>query len=111
MGGEGADGVTYAHDPEWTDFPEVGEAIKTAGAEENCYTIATHPEMGIWAVGIGGGWKTRETACKLALSVAVARACADFDAVAANYPDFAALCSTVGIVSSGGAPPAKIRRA
>lgn len=63
--------VTFHHDPEWEKFPEVGQAIKYAGGAEECFCVATVESMHKWAVGIGTGWKTRESAAKVALAVAL----------------------------------------
>merc|ERR1740121_2955705 len=40
------------HDPEATSYPEVYQAWKAAGQEDNCMTVATCPSMGQWAVGL-----------------------------------------------------------
>jgi len=87
--------VVFTHDPDWEVMPEMAEAIKQAGGEENCYAVASVPSAGIWAVGLAGGWKVRELACKLALSVALVASSGDFDRFAA-YPDFVEFAQTAG---------------
>lgn len=63
--------VMFHHDPDWLEFPEVAAAMRAASAESNCFAVATCPNVRKWAVGIGGAWKTRETAAKLALCMAL----------------------------------------
>ncbi|CAE6914323.1 ASPH [Symbiodinium sp. KB8] len=87
--------VVFTHDPDWEIMPEMAEAIKQAGGEENCYAVASVPSAGIWAVGLAGGWKVRELACKLALSVALVASSGDFDRFGA-YPDFVEFAQTAG---------------
>ncbi|CAE8590857.1 unnamed protein product, partial [Polarella glacialis] len=56
--------VVLQHDADWEVFPEVGDAFKAAGLPEECFAIAMCASQGKWAIGIGGGWKTREPAAK-----------------------------------------------
>jgi len=94
--------VVFTHDPDWDVMPEIAEAIKQAGGEDNCYAVATVPSAGIWAVGLAGGWKVRELACKLALSVALVASSGDYDRFA-SYPDFVAFAQSAG--TPGAAAP------
>lgn len=102
------DNVTFLHDPDWESMPELGEAIKQASGEEHCFCVATVPSRAVWAVGLAGGWKPRETAAKLALSLALVAQSGD-SALVRRYPDFAAYFSELGI-PGGEAPPAPKRR-
>lgn len=65
--------VAFHHDADWETFPEVGQAIRNAGyqAPEFCYCIATCESLSKWAIGIGSGWKGRESAAKVAMAVAL----------------------------------------
>lgn len=78
--------IELKHDSDWQDYPEVGDAIKAAGGEENAFCIATCPGRNLYGVGLGGKQKFRENVAKLALCVAVAGQ-AD-DAFAAKFPGF-----------------------
>eukprot|EP00933_Yihiella_yeosuensis_P005887 TRINITY_DN110495_c0_g1_i1.p1 TRINITY_DN110495_c0_g1~~TRINITY_DN110495_c0_g1_i1.p1 ORF type:complete len:594 (+),score=133.46 TRINITY_DN110495_c0_g1_i1:89-1870(+) len=99
--------VIFNHDPDWDVLPEIGAAIKQAGAEEDCYCVATLPSKGVWAVGLAGGWKNRESAAKLALSLTLYPCGSDeLQQMSAKYPSFGA-CANSG-ASSGG--PAQKRR-
>lgn len=89
--------VAFHHDPDWDKFPEVAEAIKRAGAEESCFCVVTCPSQGKWALGIGSGWKTRESSGKLALSVALAKDSGKLDQIVATYPEFGPVCASAGI--------------
>merc|ERR1712107_395911 len=35
--------VELVHDPDWKEFPEIGESLKRAGAPEECYALAMCP--------------------------------------------------------------------
>ena len=87
----------------------MGRALKEAGAEENCYCVATCASANKWAVGIGGGWKAREAAVKVALSIAVVADTPEFDTLVEQYPGFGHFCASYGLVSATApvAPPAK----
>lgn len=97
--------VAFEDDPEWTIMPEVSAALTEAGAEENCYCVATCPSQGVWAVGMASGWKGRESAGKLALALALAQAAGRIEELGAQYPDFAELCVGAGLMQ-----PTKKRR-
>jgi len=88
----------FDHDPECAQYPEVYEAWKRAGQGDNCPTIATCPNLGVWAVGFGGKANALRAA-KLALSLILAQI-ADpvrVKAIMAHYPDFGKLCTVAGI--------------
>lgn len=103
--GDVAVAVQIDHDPEWEQFPEVGEAVKAAGGPEDCLAVATCAEHGAWAVGIASGWKGREAAAKLALALSVATALDKLGEVAQNHPDFRSLCEGAGLLEPTAAPP------
>merc|ERR1719188_980862 len=96
--GIGADEeVTLTDDPDWTIYPEVGEAIKASGGEESSFCIAECHTRAIWAVGAANGWKKREQCARLAMCVALAANAEDFDKVARAQPEFTRFCEAVGI--------------
>eukprot|EP00930_Biecheleria_cincta_P029812 TRINITY_DN20689_c0_g1_i1.p1 TRINITY_DN20689_c0_g1~~TRINITY_DN20689_c0_g1_i1.p1 ORF type:complete len:597 (-),score=134.48 TRINITY_DN20689_c0_g1_i1:144-1934(-) len=104
------DNVTFIHDPDWESMPELGDAIKQASGEEQCFCVAMVPSRAVWAVGAAGGWKPRETAAKLALSIALVAQSGD-SALVQRYPDFAAYFSEAGGPGAEAiAPPAPKRR-
>merc|ERR1712061_199973 len=51
--GEEYDNVVYTHDTDWDVFPEVGEAMKAASMDENCFCVAVSASHGKWGVGLG----------------------------------------------------------
>merc|ERR1712217_885022 len=92
------DVVTFCHDPEGTEYPEVYEAWKEAGQEERMATIATCPSLGQWAVGLGGK-KNAERAAKLAIALTIAAVSEPEkpSSVVYHHPSFGELCTTAGI--------------
>jgi len=87
------------HDPEWTEFPEVAEALKTVGIDDNCYALGLCPTLGKWGVGVASGWKNRELAVRMALAVAVASEVpGTIDDVIQEYPDFYQILAGAGMV-------------
>ena len=98
--------VVITHDPDWDQMPEIAEAIKQSGGEENCYAVATLPSHGLWAVGLAGGWKFREAACKLALSVALLASSGETGRFAKSYPDLVAFCNAAGTPGAAVMEPA-----
>jgi len=103
--------VTMQHDPNWEEFPEVGEALKAAGLEEQCFVLATCTSLSKWAIGLGGKWKNREQAARLALCVALAANLEDFSGLVASYPEFTEFCEKSGIVTdnAGAAEPPLVK--
>jgi len=89
--------VILTHDPEWTDFPEVGEALRVAGYEEVSLCIATCATQGKWAVGLCNRQKHRTQAARLALCVALAANADNLAEVCSKHPGFAELCATAEI--------------
>jgi len=69
-GGEGE--IQYHDDPNWTEYPAVGEVLKALAESEECYQLGVHSTLGIWAIGVGGRKKNRDQATKLALAAAIA---------------------------------------
>lgn len=82
--------VAFHHDPDWTLFPDIGEMIGKAVGEDNCFCVVTCASLGRWALGIGNGWKTRESAGKLALAacIAVGLGMAALGPLSNQYPEF-----------------------
>lgn len=64
--------IGLTHDTDWTQFPDVGEALRKAGIAENCYAIGVCPSYFVWGIGVAASWKNREIAAKLAICLAVA---------------------------------------
>merc|ERR1712107_975054 len=100
---------TMEHDPDTTQYPEVYEAWRVGGGEENSPTIAKCPSQGKWAVGFGGK-KNAERAAKLSISLSLAADAdpAQLGAICGSYPDFAKMCEECGIVVPS--PAKKMRR-
>jgi len=96
--------VELKHDTEWDVFPEVGAALKAAGAEENCFCVASCPTVGKWGVGVGAGKKPRENSARLALAVAIA-----MEAPTPKSATMEALCDAANAAATG-QPPAKRSR-
>merc|ERR1719464_2023218 len=96
--------VTIVHDADWQQFPEVGEALKQMSGEENCFAVATCPARGRWAIGVASGWKGRECATKLAISLALLADQPMRADLARSYPGFQQLCAAggIGIGGAGG---------
>jgi hypothetical protein len=89
--------IAYNDDPDWKHYPEVADAIKQAGGEENCYMVATIVSLGTWAVGLAAGKKARESACKMGLALALAQTSDQLSRLARSYPEFGAILATVGL--------------
>eukprot|EP00435_Cladocopium_sp_Y103_P045254 s2196_g12.t4 len=87
--------VVITHDPDWDQMPEIAEAIKQAGGEETCYAVGTLPSHGLWAVGLAGGWKFRESACKLALSIALVATTGEIDRFASSQLPLSRSCAEI----------------
>jgi len=98
--------LEFHHDTDYDVFPEVIDALKRAGVEENCFCVASCPPLGKWAVGLGSGWKTRESAGKLALAVSIAEVSTKLEETVGFYPDFGSLLASAGV----SAPAAKKRK-
>jgi len=98
--------VTFEDDPDWKEVPEVGTALKEAGAEENGYCIAVCEEQACWGVGMASGWKARESAAKLALAMAIAQNTGRLEELAKTYSEFGVVLAAAGLVEQ----PQKRRR-
>merc|ERR1712232_688782 len=92
---------TIEHDPDLEKFPEVAEAVKLAGGEEDCISVITCPSEHKWAVGIASGWKNREKAAKLALALTFIEDEAKFIECAEKYDGFGYLASCAGLMPAG----------
>merc|ERR1712113_65734 len=90
--------VEFRDDNTWTVMPEIGQAIRSVGAEESCYCIAIAPDWSAWGVGIASGWKGRQPAAKLALMLALTRNARKLSEVAAAYPTFGAMLEASGLI-------------
>jgi len=88
--------VELKHDPEWTDYPEVGEALTSLGFGEVALCVAVCPGRSIWAVGLASKQKHRQQAARLSLCVALA-ANADSLNDVAKHDGFLQLCQSAGI--------------
>lgn len=105
-GGLSVEDVSITHDADWAEYPDIGPLVQAASGEESCYAIATCASAAKWAVGVGSNWKARETAAKLALSIAIVVGDADKVAeLSKTYPEFGRLAKRNGL--SGGPPPEK----
>jgi len=115
LAGESADAVVLIHDPSWAEFPEVGEALKQAGGDEECMCIAQSADPALWALGLGNKWKNREQAARLALSLALAASTDMLANIESVHPDFLALCEQssimTGNLADGGSAVPEVKRA
>jgi len=94
--------VQFEHDPDCDQYPEVYQAWKAAGQEDNCPTVATCPSQMKWAAGFGGKANAlRAAKLALALSLATDADPARLATIAGNYPMFAGLCAASGIEVQG----------
>jgi len=83
--GEESGQIVFLDDSDWTKFPCVGDALKTRGDKEECFTIAISPALSLWGIGVGmKGW-VRHRAAKIALATVVAMQKSD---VGEEVPDF-----------------------
>jgi len=83
--------IQYLEDPEWKEFPLVGEAVKKAmNGKEECLTIAVLETACCWAVGVGTKGKNRLTAAKVALAGTMAIQTAEVGE-APSFDEFPAL--------------------
>lgn len=97
--------VSFVHDADCDKYPEITAAVKAGGMEGIGQAVALCPSISMWAVGLAYGWKDRERAAKLALSVRIASGTDNMEALAANYPDYAAFVNKTGLVEGAGAAP------
>lgn len=97
--GEDAEHVELRHDTDWDVYPEVGNALKNAGGEEQSLCLAINPARGMWAVGTAGKWRVRENVARLALCVALAFDDADdqLETIVSKWPDFGKVCAGLGL--------------
>jgi len=63
--------VEYLDDPNWSEFPTIGKALKAIAEEEECFTVAVCPSADVWAVGVGMKSKSRSAAAKAALATSL----------------------------------------
>lgn len=66
------DEACVVDDPDWSQFPEIGDALRRSGAPEIGLAVAELGSRQKWAVGLGTGPKGRDKAARLALSIALA---------------------------------------
>merc|ERR1712232_703712 len=93
--------MTFEHDSECDQYPEVFEAWKQAGGDDRGQTVAKCDAMKAWVVGYGGK-KNADRAAKLALCVCIA-ARMDPDSVKhvlRQYPEFKRLLGECGLVAA-----------
>lgn len=84
--------VTIQDDEEWFHFPEIGVAYQKMTAIENHFAVAFSTQFSKWGVGFGNGKKTRESASRLALAVAIISGSPHVAAYDKRYPGLASLC-------------------
>jgi len=102
--------VEVVHDPDWQLFPEVANATKSAGCEDQCLAVAFCKAAGKWGVGLGGAWKPRENAAKLALCVALSVDNPQLPGVVRNNPDFGAMMASQGFAGQQPTKSARSKR-
>lgn len=99
--------VEIVHDTEWQQFPEIVQAMKLAGVGEYGFCVAKSTLFKKWGVGLGGGWKGREPAAKVALAVSIAKEGGRMMEMCHKYPEFYELCLANRLLEvDGGGPPA-----
>jgi len=98
--------VTVEDDPEWTSLPEVGQALQAAGAEDNCYCVASCASQNCWGAGLASGWQARDKSAKMALALAIAQQTGRLQELTQKYPEFHEMCASAGLVVG----PAKRRK-
>merc|ERR1712137_100946 len=96
-------------DGDATIYPEVYQAWKAAGQDDNIQMVGIIPEAKVWAVGFGGK-KNAERACKLAMALSMA----EIDPEMANklsmqYPNFRELLGSAGGQTPSGGMSALFR--
>eukprot|EP00933_Yihiella_yeosuensis_P023559 TRINITY_DN18352_c0_g1_i1.p1 TRINITY_DN18352_c0_g1~~TRINITY_DN18352_c0_g1_i1.p1 ORF type:complete len:730 (-),score=180.11 TRINITY_DN18352_c0_g1_i1:56-2245(-) len=89
--------VVLVNDPDWSEFPQVGEAVKASGFEEIAQCVATCQSTGKYAVGLATQKKKREQAAKLALCIALAADADSLQDVCSKHEGFVDLCDCAGI--------------
>merc|ERR1712137_963095 len=89
--------VVIDHGSDQERFPEVTEALEKAGYKDASFALAKCPRKRKWAVGVGAEWMERESAAKLALTVALAAGSDNIDHLNITYPEFKRLVSKTGI--------------
>jgi len=94
-------------DPGWCIFPEVVAAVKQAGAPEECFCVGVCSKYSTWVVALGGRWKQRESAAKLALCLAIAPLTPMFNDLIKQWSEFDELCAHAYAVDMG-TPPAGV---
>lgn len=103
------DSIEFHDDEEGSLFPDVHAGLQAVGFDETPICIAADPAMGVWGVGCAYSKKCREQAAKFSLCAAVVAARGDGTNVARKYPEFGALCDSLGV--SWDEPAAKRIRA
>jgi len=89
--------IALNHDPEWTEYPQVGEAVKSLGFGEVSMCVAVCPSRSIWAVGLASKQKFRQQAARLSMCVALAANADTLGEVFSKHDGFHELCQTAGI--------------
>ena len=90
--------VCLHHDARGTEYPEVYEAWKATGHEENAITIAVCQDVGTWAVGVGGHKKGAQAAkLAMALTLATVATPSKIRKVVDGCPAFGKLLAKAGV--------------
>lgn len=102
-----AEEVEFQDDPDIKQLPEVLQAWKEKGGDDQCLCVAKHAGLGLWGCGLAAGWKFREGSAKLALAIAIARGKGILEELmnSGNYPE---LGDIVAALNDG--PASKKRR-
>ncbi|CAK9104043.1 C3H1-type domain-containing protein [Durusdinium trenchii] len=91
--------LKFIDDADWKELPAVGTALQKAMDKEECFTAVICPTRSIWAVGVGMRGKSRWTAAKLALVLAVAL---QQEEILNETPDFAEFPMVADMVKQAG---------
>eukprot|EP00930_Biecheleria_cincta_P048738 TRINITY_DN34003_c0_g1_i1.p1 TRINITY_DN34003_c0_g1~~TRINITY_DN34003_c0_g1_i1.p1 ORF type:complete len:574 (+),score=146.10 TRINITY_DN34003_c0_g1_i1:56-1723(+) len=109
LGTDAGNDVELNHDPEWSDYPQIGEALAALGHEEVALCVAICRSKSIWAVGLASNQKKRVQAARLALCIALAANAESLHEVRQRHPDFMQFCAMAGVsVEDSGEPPAPV---
>jgi len=101
--GEDADSVEFLDDHDGTLYPEIGEALQSAGSDghDRCYCLAVSKVFGKFGVGVAGNWKNRERAARLALALEVSKENPGAQSQLHLAPEFTSFCRNSGLEHKG----------
>eukprot|EP00913_Durusdinium_trenchii_P010071 g9450.t1 len=89
--------ITFIDDPNWDQFPEVGQALKPHSQVEEPIQLSTCSNLGCWGVGVGRTPDARRATAKVAVAAMIALKAAEVGEVPdlSSHPDFAEFVASV----------------